>query len=313
MKIGMSLTSSYSISRDPGAIMDNLVEEVKLMAQLGFDSFSLGYHHLTSDHYVQVLPAISSLTSISGDMRLLPLFLLPFYNPILLAEQLATLDVISGGRITVINALGYDPAAFAAFGTSQRARVSRFVETFEVMRLLFEKDGVTYKGRHYPINAPISLNPKPLSQPLPMWIAAGAEPAIQRAAKMGDGWAIVPGWTPELVKKGIQFYQDSLKECGRDNQDMDIVLRRDTHLAPTSEAGHREAQTLFENGYRGFTAEEVERSLVIGSPEECIEYLVDMERAGVTQVLFRCALDEREQALQTIRVLGEDVIPHFKS
>lgn len=313
MKIGMSLTSSYSISRDSTVIMDNLVEEVKLMADLGFDSFSLGDHHLTSDHYVQVLPAISSLSAISGDMRLLPLFLLPFYNPILLAEQLATLDVISGGRITVINALGYDPAAFAAFGTSQRARVSRFVETFEVMRLLFEKDGVTYKGRHYPINAPISLNPKPLSQPLPMWIAAGAEPAIQRAAKMGDGWAIVPGWTPELVKKGIQFYQDSLKECGRDSQDMDIVLRRDTHLAPTSEAGHREAQTLFENGYRGFTADEVERSLVIGSPEECIEYLVDMERAGVTQVLFRCALDEREQALQTIRVLGEDVIPHFKS
>jgi len=313
MKIGMSLTSSYSISRDPGVIMDNLVEEVKLMADLGFDSFSLGDHHLTSDHYVQVLPAISSLSAISGDMRLLPLFLLPFYNPILLAEQLATLDVISGGRITVINALGYDPAAFAAFGTSQRARVSRFVETFEVMRLLFEKDGVTYKGRHYPINAPISLNPKPLSQPLPMWVAGSAEPAIQRAAKMGDGWAIVPGWTPELVKKGIQFYQDSLKECGRDSQDMDIVLRRDTHLAPTSEAGHREAQTLFENGYRGFTADEVERSLVIGSPEECIEYLVGMERAGVTQVLFRCALDEREQALQTIRVLGEDVIPHFKS
>ncbi len=272
----------------------------------------MGDHHLTSDHYVQVLPAISSLTSVSGTMQLLPLFLLPFYNPILLAEQLATLDVISGGRISVINGLGYDPAAFAAFGTRQRARVSRFVETFEVMRLLFENDGVTYKGRHYPINAPISLNPKPLSQPLPMWIAAGAEPAIQRAAKMGDGWAIVPGWTPELVKKGIQFYLDSLKECSRDSQDMDIVLRRDTHLAPTSEAGHREAQTLFENGYRGFTAQEVERSLVIGSPEEGIEYLADMERAGVTEVLFRCALDEREQALQTIRVLGEDVIPHFK-
>ena len=312
MKIGMSLTSSYPISQDSTVIMETLVEEVKLMAKLGFDSFSLGDHHLTADHYVQVLPAISSLSSISGDMRLLPLFLLPFYNPILLAEQLATLDVISGGRITAINALGYDPAAFTAFGTSQRARVSRFVETFEIMRLLLEKDGVTYRGRQYTIDAPISLNPKPISQPLPMWIAGGAEPAIQRAAKMSDGWAIVPGWTPDLVKQGIGVYRDALKEYGRDEADMDIVLRRDTHLAPTSDAGHREAQTLFENGYRGFAAEELEQSLVIGGPAECIEYLEDMQRAGVTHVLFRCALDQREQALQTIRVLGNDVIPHFR-
>ena len=93
---------------------------------------------------------------------------------------------------------------------------------------------------------------------------------------------------------------------------MDIVLRRDTHLAPTSETGHREAQTLFENGYRGFGAEELEHSLIVGGPSECIEYLEEMEREGVTHVLFRCALDEVEQALQTIRVLGTDVIPHFR-
>ena len=105
MKIGMLLTSSYPISRESTVIMENLVEEVKLMAELGFDSFSLGDHHLTADHYVQVLPAISNLSSISGNMQLLPLFLLPFYNPILLAEQLATLDVISGGRITVVRGL----------------------------------------------------------------------------------------------------------------------------------------------------------------------------------------------------------------
>ena len=312
MKIGMSLTSSYPISRNSTVIMENLTQEVKLMAELGFDSFSLGDHHLTADHYVQVLPAISSLSSVSGNMRLVPLFLLPFYNPILLAEQLATLDVITGGRVTVINALGYDPAAFTAFGTTQRARVSRFVETFEIMRLLLEKDGVTYKGRHYSIDAPISLNPKPINRPLPMWIAGGAEPAIKRATRLGDGWNIAPGFTPDMVRQGIKVYRDALSEFGRDEADMDIILRRDTHLAATSDAGHREAQTLFENGYRGFGAEELERSLITGGPSECIEYLEDMERAGVTHVLFRCALDEVEQALQTIRVLGDDVIPHFK-
>ncbi len=312
MKIGMSLTSSYPVGSDSMVVMENLVEEVRLMAQLGFDSFSLGDHHLTENNYMQVLPVMSSLAPISGKMRLLPLFLLPFYNPILLAEQLATLDVISGGRTTAINALGYDAAAFAGFQTSQRDRVPRFTETFEIMRLLWEQDAVTYQGRHYSIDAPVSINPKPVSRPLRMWIAGGAEPVIQRAARMGDGWVIAPGWTPDAAKKGIQFYRKSIAECGRNEQDMDIVLRRDAHLAPTSEGGHREAQTLFENGYRGFGAEGLSQSLIIGGPVECIKYLEDMERAGVTEVLFRCALDEREQALQTIMTLGKDVIPHFK-
>ena len=312
MRIGMSLTSSYPVSQNSTVIMENLVEEVKLMAQLGFDSFSLGDHHLTDNHYMQVLPGISSLSSVSGNMQLLPLSLLPFYNPILLAEQLATLDVISGGRTTVINGLGYDATASAAFQTTQRARVSQFTETFEIMRLLWERNDVTYKGRHYSIDAPVSMNPKPVSRPLPMWIAGGAEPAIQRAARMADGWVIAPGWTPDSAKKGIRFYRNSLAEYGRDEPDMAIVLRRDAHLAPTSEAGHREAQTLFENGYRGFGAVELNQSLVVGGPAECIEYLEEMERAGVTEVLFRCALDEREHALQTITTIGTDVIPHFR-
>ena len=71
--------------------MASLVEQVELMAGLGFDSLSLGDHHLTNDHYIQVLPTISHMAAISGEMQLLPLFLLPFYNPVLLAEQMATL------------------------------------------------------------------------------------------------------------------------------------------------------------------------------------------------------------------------------
>lgn len=250
MKIGMSLTSSYPVSKDSGEIMANLVKEVRLMAQLEFDSFSLGEHHLADKHYLQVLPSMSRLSSVSGNMRLLPLFLLPFYNPILLAEQLATLDVISDGRTTVINALGYDPAAFTAFQTTQKARVSRFVETFEIMRLLWESDAVTYKGRHYSIDAPVTMNPKPMSRPLPMWIAGGAERAIRRAAKMGDGWVIAPGSTSDVAKEGIEIYRQAVEGFGRDINDMIIVLRRDAHISPSSTVGHREAQTLFENGYR---------------------------------------------------------------
>ena len=90
------------------------------------------------------------------------------------------------------------------------------------------------------------------------------------------------------------------------------MLRRDAHLNSSSASAHREAQTLFENGYRGFGAAELESSLIVGGPAECIAYLEEMESAGVTEVLFRCALDERELALQTITTIGKEVIPHFR-
>lgn len=312
MKIGMSLTSRYSINRDSRELMENLVEQVELMAGLGFDSLSLGDHHLTQDHYLQVLPTMSRLTAHSGEMQLLPLFLLPFYNPIILAEQIATMDVISGGRTTVICALGYQAEVHAAMQTPQRKRVSRFVETFEIMRLLWSRNDVTYQGKHYSFETGISINPKPVGQPLPMWIAAEAEPAVRRTAQMADGWVISPGWTPSLIEERVKAYRNDLKDYGRDDQQAEIVLRRDAHLAHTFDSARREAQQLYEPGYRGFPPKELAESLIVGGPEECITYLEKVRKLGVTQVLFRCALDQREAAIQTIRVLGEEIIPHFR-
>lgn len=109
MRIGMSLTTSYSRSRDPKELMDSLVELLRLMAQLGFDSLSLGDHHVTRANYFQVIPEMSLMAAHSGDMQLLPPFLSPFYNLILPAEEIGTLDIISGGRTTVICGLGHQP------------------------------------------------------------------------------------------------------------------------------------------------------------------------------------------------------------
>ena len=311
MQIGMSLTTSYGIERDPKALMDGLTEQVKAMADFGFASLSLGDHHVTRNNYFQVLPTMSHLSAYTGDMRLIPLFLLPFYNPILLAEQLAMLDVISGGRTTVISGLGHQPEAHDAFETPQRLRVSRFTEIFEVMRLLWERDEATYSGRHYNFSG-VSINPKPISQPLPMWIGANAEPAVRRAARIADAWVISPGWTPDYIEERLRFYRGALDEFGRRDEVSELVVRRDLHLAPTREAAMREAEVLFERGYRGFGGREMEESLIVGNAATCIDALERLQGLGATHILFRCALDEPEQAMQTIHVLGEQVIPYFR-
>ena len=311
MHIGMSLTTSYAIERDPAELMDNLTEQVKAMAELGFASLSLGDHHVTRNNYFQVLPTMSHLSAFTGDMRLIPLFLLPFYNPILLAEQLAMLDVISGGRTTVISGLGHQPEAHDAFETPQRLRVSRFVETFEIMRLLWKRDEVSYSGRHYNFSA-VSINPKPLSESIPMWIAANADPAVRRAARIADAWVINPGWTPTFIEDRLRFYRSALSEFGRADEITELVARRDLHLAATKEEALRDAEVMFERGYRDFGEREMQESLIVGDADACISELEQLQDIGATHILFRCALDEPEQAMQTISILGEQVIPHFR-
>jgi alkanesulfonate monooxygenase SsuD/methylene tetrahydromethanopterin reductase-like flavin-dependent oxidoreductase (luciferase family) len=312
MRIGMSLTTSYPRRDDSRTLIKNLMARVELMAELGFDSLSLGDHHLTRDHYFQVLPTMSRLSAHAGTMQLIPLFLLPFYNPILLAEQLATLDVISDGRVTVICCLGYQPEVHDAFQVPQASRVSRFVEAFEILPRLWTEDMVTFQGQHYTFKE-VSINPKPVQQPLPRWIGAGADPAIRRTARLADAWVISPGWTPGFIEEKLQLYRTALQECGRSAQVSDVVLRRDLHLAATADIARREAQSLFDRGYRGFDRQAMAESLIVGSPEDCIRYLEHMQQLGMTHVLFRCAIQDQTRALQTIRLIGTEVIPHFRA
>ena len=311
MRIGMSLTSSYPLG-DSKVQMDNLIRRVELMAELGFDALSLGDHHVTRNHYFQVMPTMCRMSAHSGDMELIPLFLLPFYQPILLAEQIAVLDVMSGGRTRMICCLGHQPEAHEAFQTPQNVRVSRFVETFEIVRQLCTQDDVSYQGKHYAFEG-VTINPKPLQQPLPMWIGSNADPAIRRTARLADAWVISPGWTPGLIEEKLQLYHQALQEHGRRDQISDLIVRRDIHLGASTDTARTEAQSLFDRGYRGFDQEAMAESLIVGGPEDCIRYLEQLQRLGVTEILFRCAMPDQEKALQTIRLIGTEVIPHFKA
>jgi alkanesulfonate monooxygenase SsuD/methylene tetrahydromethanopterin reductase-like flavin-dependent oxidoreductase (luciferase family) len=311
MRIGMSLTSAYPLNGHSQALFDDLVAQVELMAELGFASLSFGDHHITRDYYFQVLPLMSRMSAHSGTMQLIPLFLLPFYQPILLAEQIAVLDVMSGGRTTMICCLGHQPEAHEAFQTPQKVRVSRFVETFDIIRRLCTEDNVSYHGKHYAFEH-VSINPKPLQQPLPMWIGSSADPAIHRTARLADAWVISPGWTPGLIEEKLHLYRGALQEYGRSAQVTETILRRDIHLAADAQMARQEAQHLFDRGYRGFGAQELQESLIVSGPEECIRYLEQMQRLGINHILFRCALSDPQKVLQTIRVLGTAVIPHFR-
>src|SRR5712671_2288272 len=111
MRIGMSPTTAHSRDGSSKVLFDNLQAQVELMAELGFASISIGDHHITRDYYLQVLPTMCRLSAHSGDMQLIPLFLLPFYQPSLPAEYNAMLNALSGGRTTMSCRLRHQPDA----------------------------------------------------------------------------------------------------------------------------------------------------------------------------------------------------------
>src|SRR5262249_9929974 len=176
------------------------------------------------------------------------------------------------------------PEAHEAFETPQKVRVSRFVETFEIIRRLCTEDGVSYHGKHFNFDD-VSMHPKPLQHPLPMWIGSGADPAIKRTARMADAWVISPSWTPGHIEEKLHFYRSALQEFGRSDQVTETILRRNIHLAPTSQAARQEAQVLFDRSSSGYGPQELQESLIIGSPEDCIRYLENMQRLGITHIL----------------------------
>src|ERR671923_2348979 len=109
VRFGLSLTTAHPQTADPQQCVRDLLERVQLARDLGFHSVWVGDHHVTPHLYYQSVPAIARLTAHAGTMQIGPFLLLPLYPPVLLAEQMATLDVIAEGRVTLMVALGWQP------------------------------------------------------------------------------------------------------------------------------------------------------------------------------------------------------------
>ena len=164
-----------------------VVQQAALADRLGFDFIWFTEHHFVADGYLPafqpVAGAVAAVTErirISNDIALLPL-----YHPIRLAEELAVLDQLSGGRMEFGIGMGYVPSEFAAFGHDVKHRVSLTEEAIEIMRQAWSDGPVDFSGKRYRISG-IEVFPKPI-QPggPPLWIAAMKEAGALRAARYG--------------------------------------------------------------------------------------------------------------------------------
>jgi alkanesulfonate monooxygenase SsuD/methylene tetrahydromethanopterin reductase-like flavin-dependent oxidoreductase (luciferase family) len=307
VRFGLSLTTAHPQTADPQQCVRDLLERVQLARDLGFHSVWVGDHHVTPHHYLQNIPMIARISAVSGKMQIGALFMLPLFHPVLLAEQVATLDVICEGRFTLKTAVGGQQDAHAAFGIPWKERAGRFEECLEIMRKLWISDHVTHEGKYWQFSG-VTINPKPVQRPLPVWIGADADAPVRRAARVADGWLIAPWLWPSLCAERIAFYQKALQEYGRTVNE--LPLRRDIYVASDMDTARRHTEPVLQAGYRGFTGDRL-TSLIIGGPQEVIAEIEQYRAMGCTHFLFRHIVRDQNQMLSSIRLLGEKVISVF--
>jgi probable F420-dependent oxidoreductase len=226
-----------------GQFYREALEEVVRAEELGFDSVWMEEHHGVKDHYwpspLIVLAGFATRTSkvVLGT----DILVMPFYHPVRLAEDVALLDVISGGRFILGTAIGYKPDEFALYDTPLEKRGARFEDGLKLMRSLWTEETVTFKGKYYKLDNG-RIEPKPLTKPHPpVWIGGWGKLTLKRAATLAQNW--IPGPTADLARlqDGKRQFLGHRSAAGL-NAPTEWPLTRDVIIANTD----REARELAE-------------------------------------------------------------------
>jgi len=294
MHIGVSERSGYGVA-DVRVGARWMVERVRAARDAGLESLFLGEHHSTGGAYYQNVPMLGRLLAEWGDRPAGALFLLPLWHPVLLAEQVGTLASMTPGRFILQCALGGGDDQFGGMGVPLRGRVARFESTLDVLRRLLAGEEVT-------TDAPLPIRAA-RSGPLPpeavdVWIGASAPAAIDRAARMGDGWIAAPGLTLAEAARQIEAYRSS---CTAHRRPVGVTaIRRDVHVGVDRADAWRVADPILAQGYRGMPRE----ALVVGGAAEVGQAFGELGDLGFSHVLVRHLADDQHEVLASYERLA---------
>src|SRR5262249_27652592 len=194
----------------------------------------------------QPFPRLGRGAAEAGDMSLgTGVLLLPLHAPVDVAEQVATLDVITGGRFIFGVGLGYRDVENAALGVDPRARVGRLEEGLEVLERLWSGEPVSYQGKHFRLRD-VRISLRPLQQPRPpIWLAANADAGGRRAARLADAWLMNPHSTLPTLERQLARFHEAREALGRPPVRV-IPLIRECYVAPDLRTALAQSQPFLE-------------------------------------------------------------------
>lgn len=305
MQIGLSVTSAHP-SGDAATSARWVVERAAAVRAAGFASFSIGDHHAAPRPYMQNVPMLARCLAEVGDMPVLPLFLLPLWHPVLLAEQMGTLATIAEGPLDCILAVGRDESQFAPLGVSLTERRDRMEEALPLLHRLLTEEHVTHDGQFWQLND-VTVSPRPERRPR-FWIGAGARVAVRRAGRLGDAFLAASGATAEKLRDQLAQFREAADGEDRLGEVKTFPVRRDVFVGATDAGAQETVRPILAKGYRGFDPS----VLIVGGPETAIARLRELQAMGFDHTLIRFLPVGQGPILESIARIGRDVIPALR-
>jgi probable LLM family oxidoreductase len=310
--------------------LQDLLEEAALADELGLDVFGVGEHHRVD--YAVAAPAVA-LAAIAVRTKRIRLTsavtVLSSDDPVRVFQEFATVDLLSGGRAEIMAGRGSFTESFPLFGYDLSDYDALFEEKLGLLLELREHERVTWSGRH---RAPLQdqiIHPRPVQQPLPVWVAVGGTPqSVVRAARLGlpIAFAIIGG-EPERFAPLVEYYREAARRALRDPATLPVGINTHAFIADDSQSardqffpGYAEVMTRIgrERGWPGMTREQFEAAcgprgaLAVGSPQEVIDkLLLEHEFLRHDRFLAQMAVGAQPHAqlMRSIELYGTVVAP----
>ena len=308
----------------------DLMEEIELADQLGLDVFGVGEHHRPD--FVVSSPAVVLAAAAARTKRIRltsAVSVLSSDDPVRVFQDFATLDLLSGGRAEIMAGRGSFIESFPLFGYDLNDYDSLFAEKLGLLLELRKHERIEWSGRHRAALSGQGVYPRPVQDPLPVWIAVGGTPqSVVRAATLGVPMALaIIGGSPERFVPFVQLYRETAQRVGRDPSTLPISINSHGFIADTAAEAANEAFPPFaemmgrigrERGWpppsrRQFDAEIATRgALFVGDPQQVIaKILWEHELFGHQRFLMQMSVGTmpHDRIMRSIELLGSVVAP----
>src|SRR5712672_2919841 len=333
-------------ARTPNQFVSDITEEALHADRLGMHSAWIGEHHFNSLGVLSCPDLVLSyIAACTKHIRLAPaVTVLPLHHPIRVAEQWATLDLLSNGRVDFAAGRGYDQREYEPFHVSFADNQGIFEEGLELVRRLWEAEGrISHHGTHYLFDD-LGITPKPVQRPIPTYVASFSKLSIELAARLGCGLVVAP-FAAAMSFGGLKQVADQYHEtCAKHGQKPGrLMCSYFTHFADTreQEIAQRARQIRYYKecvipafpgdpatappSYRYFIdivdrlnkikAEDLtENSVLLGSASQMIDTLKKVEAAGFSEVIlyFNVGLKPHAQVKEEMDRFMREVAPVFE-
>jgi probable F420-dependent oxidoreductase len=302
--VGLGISLPYSF---PDARVDHeyIRRFVRHAESLGFDDGWLTEGILNPNFVLEPVAYIAHLAALTEKIRFgVSVIILNYRNPIQLAKELATVDQLSNGRLTVGFGLGGGTDLYPAFGIGQEKRVARFEEAIRVMTALWTQKRVTLDGKFWKLNNQ-GMQPRPLQKPrFPIFLGGHSEPAMRRAINLADGWMAAGSTGSEESLVDLAKMQGYLAEAGRDPKTFWLSKRIYIAVEDDEAKARQKLNAALSYQYAGRDQSHVG---LAATPAKAVEWLERFIHAGVNHVLLNPCYEHESQ----MEILATKVVPQL--